>query len=60
MATYDESAESAESAQPAEDTEGAVPADIQAERERRLDPANRPANAEVDYTGENMPDVARD
>ncbi|GCD92260.1 hypothetical protein [Nocardioides sp. LS1] len=51
MATYDESAE------PHEHTEGAVPADIQAERERRLDPDNRPANAEVDNTGKTLPTV---
>ena len=35
-------------------------AEIEAERERRLAPENRPENAEVDNTGENMPDVARD
>ena len=34
--------------------------EIEAERERRLDPENRPENAEVDNTGENMPDVAKD
>jgi len=35
-------------------------AEIEAERERRLDPRNRPENTEVDNTGDNMPDVARD
>ena len=35
-------------------------AEIEAERERRLDPDNRPANAEVDNTGDAMPDVAKD
>ena len=35
-------------------------AEIEAERERRLDPENRPENAVVDNTGENMPDVAKD
>ena len=35
-------------------------AEIEAERERRLDPDNRPANAEVDNTGDAMPAVARD
>jgi hypothetical protein len=35
-------------------------AEIEAERERRLAPENRPENAVVDNTGENMPDVARD
>jgi hypothetical protein len=34
--------------------------EIEAERERRLAPDNRPENAEVDNTGENMPDVAKD
>ena len=34
--------------------------EIEAERERRLAPENRPENAEVDNTGENMPDVAKD
>ena len=34
--------------------------EIEAERERRLDPENRPENAEVDNTGDNMPDVAKD
>lgn len=35
-------------------------AEIEAERERRLAPENRPENAEVDNTGENKPDVAKD
>jgi hypothetical protein len=35
-------------------------AEIEAERERRLDPENRPENTEVDNTGDNMPDVAKD
>jgi hypothetical protein len=35
-------------------------AEIEAERERRLAPENRPANAEVDNTGDNMPDIAKD
>jgi hypothetical protein len=35
-------------------------AEIEAERKRRLDPDNRPANAEVDNTGDAMPAVARD
>ena len=35
-------------------------AEIEEERKRRLDPDNRPENAEVDNTGENMPDVAKD
>ncbi len=35
-------------------------AEIEAERERRLAPENRPENAEVDNTGDNMPDVAKD
>jgi hypothetical protein len=35
-------------------------AEIEAERERRLDPANRPKNAEVDNTGENMPAFIKD
>ena len=34
--------------------------EIEAERERRLAPENRPENTEVDNTGENMPDVAKD
>ena len=34
--------------------------EIEAERERRLAPENRPENAEIDNTGENMPDVAKD
>ncbi len=34
--------------------------EIEAERERRLDPDNRPDNAEVDNTGDAMPDVAKD
>ena len=35
-------------------------AEIAEERERRLDPDNRPDNAEVDNTGDAMPDIARD
>ena len=35
-------------------------AEIEEERQRRLDPDNRPDNAEVDNTGDNMPDVAKD
>lgn len=35
-------------------------AKIEEERERRLDPANRPEGAEVDNTGDNKPDVAKD
>lgn len=35
-------------------------AEIEEERERRLAPENRPDNAEIDNTGENMPDVAKD
>jgi hypothetical protein len=34
-------------------------AEIEAERERRLAPENRPENAEIDNTGENMPDIAK-
>jgi hypothetical protein len=34
--------------------------EIEAERERRLAPENRPDNTEVDNTGDNMPDVAKD
>ena len=34
--------------------------EIEEERERRLDPDNRPENAEVDNTGDNMPDIAKD
>ncbi len=34
--------------------------EIEEERKRRLDPDNRPDNAEVDNTGDNMPDVAKD
>ena len=34
--------------------------EIEAERRRRLDPDNRPANAEVDNTGDAMPDIAKD
>ncbi len=35
-------------------------AQIEEERQRRLDPDNRPDNAEVDNTGDAMPDIARD
>ena len=35
-------------------------AEIEEERQRRLDPDNRPDNAEVDNTGDAMPDIARD
>ena len=35
-------------------------AEIEEERERRLHPDNRPSNAEVDNTGDAMPDIARD
>ena len=35
-------------------------AEIEEERERRLDPDNRPENAEVDNTGDNMPEIAKD
>jgi hypothetical protein len=34
--------------------------EIEAERERRLDPANRPEGAEVDNTGENLPGFIKD
>ena len=34
--------------------------EIEKERERRLDPANRPERAEVDNTGDKMPEVAQD
>ena len=34
-------------------------AEIEAERERRLAPENRPENTEVDNTGDNMPDIAK-
>ena len=34
--------------------------EIEQERERRLAPENRPEGAEVDNTGENMPDFVRD
>ena len=34
--------------------------EIEAERERRLAPENRPDNAEVDNTGDKMPDIAKD
>ena len=34
-------------------------AEIEAERERRLAPENRPANAEIDNTGENTPEIAQ-
>ena len=34
--------------------------EIEEERERRLAPENRPENAEVDNTGDNMPDIAKD
>jgi hypothetical protein len=34
--------------------------EIEEERERRLDPANRPDGAEVDNTGENMPDFLKE
>ena len=33
--------------------------EIEAERERRLDPDNRPDDAEVDNTGENVPDIVQ-
>jgi len=33
--------------------------EIEEERQRRLDPDNRPDNAEVDNTGDDMPDVAK-
>jgi len=35
-------------------------AELEEERRRRLDPDNRPANAEVDNTGDRMPEIARD
>jgi hypothetical protein len=35
-------------------------AEIEAERQRRLAPENRPENTEIDNTGENMPEIARD
>jgi len=35
-------------------------AEIEEERRRRLDPDNRPANTEVDNTGDAMPDIAED
>jgi hypothetical protein len=34
-------------------------AEIEAERERRLAPENRPENTEIDNTGENMPEIAK-
>ena len=33
--------------------------EIEEERQRRLAPENRPENAEVDNTGDNMPDIAK-
>jgi hypothetical protein len=33
--------------------------EIEEERARRTDPANRPDNTEVDNTGDNMPDIAK-
>jgi len=33
--------------------------EIEAERERRLAPENRPENTEIDNTGENMPEIAK-
>ena len=35
-------------------------AEIEEERKRRLDPDNRPDNAEVDNTGDKMPEIAKD
>jgi len=35
-------------------------AEIEEERKQRLDPANRPDNAEVDNTGDRMPEIAKD
>ncbi len=35
-------------------------AQIEEERKRRLAPENRPENAEVDNTGDKMPDIAKD
>ena len=34
-------------------------AEIGAERERRLVPENRPENAQIDNTGDHMPEVAK-
>ncbi|MCW2794214.1 MAG: hypothetical protein JWO76_3312 [Nocardioides sp.] len=34
--------------------------EIEAERKRRLDPDNRPEGAEVDNTGENLPDFIKE
>ena len=34
--------------------------EIEEERERRLSPENRPDGAEVDNTGENMPDFLKE
>jgi hypothetical protein len=34
--------------------------EIEAERERRLAPENRPDNTEIDNTGDKMPDIAKD
>ena len=34
-------------------------AEIEAERERRLAPENRPENTEIDNTGDNMPEIAK-
>jgi hypothetical protein len=39
------------------DREGSEVIDLDAERERRLDPANRPDNAEVDNTDADLPTV---
>ena len=62
----DEDAEgSAGTADPSEKFRENPPSDdevkeIEEERARRTDPANRPENAEVDNTGDNMPDIAKD
>ena len=44
---------------PSEDTTDEELREIEEERERRLAPENRPEGAEVDNTGENMPEVAK-
>lgn len=61
----DEAEASAGTSDPAEAFRENPPSDeevreIEEERKRRLDPANRPETAEVDNTGDNMPDFAKD
>ncbi|MBB6628922.1 hypothetical protein H5V45_16460 [Nocardioides sp. KIGAM211] len=55
----DRSTETDERTDTQDGADAATEQEVEEERERRLDPDNRPEGAEVDNTGENMPDFVK-